>query len=201
MVLLAVVFVTVNLGVLPPWLRTGRARGAIAGLAVLQAVAMVSWNTASEVSLRHVGLREIRDTVATEFRRVNDFGVDEYLPNPRTMPRLMDECRGIRSAAPGGRYELRLTITALDAGRCIHVRRYWNTRFKAWIGGVETPVYATADGEILLAPAGRSGQLRLRFMQPGYVKHSALLSVVALVVLVFSVAFRLKGTQPLSLGC
>lgn len=195
MVLLAVVFVTVNLGVLPTWLRTGRVRGTIAGLSVLQAVAMVAWNTASEVSLRHVGLQEIRDTVADEFHRVEDFGIDEYLPNPRTMPRLDDDCRTVRSAARGGRYDMRMTITAVDAGRCIHVPRYWNTRYKAWIAGVETPVYATEDGEILLVPGGRSGQLHLRFTQPGYVKQSALLSVVALVMLVFSFAFQQKNQR------
>lgn len=192
MVLLAVVFVTANLGVLPSWLRTGRMRGAIAGLSVLQAVAMVSWNTASELSLRHVGQQEIRDTVAVEFGRMNDFGIDEYLPNPRTMPRLEDDCRVLRSTAPGGRYEMRMTITALDADRCIQVPRYWNTRYKAWIAGVETPVYATEEGEILLAPAGRSGELRLRFTQPDYVRNSALLSIVALVILVFSFAFQPK---------
>jgi hypothetical protein len=89
---------------------------------------------------------------------------------------------------------MRMTITTAGADRCIHVPRYWNTRFKAWIAGVETTVYATADGEILLAPAGRSGQLHLRFTQPGYVKYSALLSAVALVVLVLRFGIPRKKT-------
>ena len=190
MTLLVVFFVTVNLRVLPQRLRSDTARGALAGLAALQAVVLVLWNTASELSLRHIGLREIERAVAVESRRENDFGIDEYLPQPRMLPRPGPQCRAVRTESPGGRYEMRLLIAAADADVCIHIPRYWNTRYAAWIDGVATPVYANADGEILLAPRGRAGQLRLRLTQPGYVKLSTFLSVIAAMLLVVSVARR-----------
>lgn len=195
MTLLVVILVTVNLRVLPRWLRSNSVFGALAALTILQAIALVLWNTASDLSARHIALGEIEAEVAVESQRKDGFGIDEYLPNPRMLLRPIGKCRAIRSELPEGRYEMKLVIAADDAETCIHVPRYWNTRYAAWIDGEETPVYANAVGEILLAPGGRTGLLRLRFTQPDYVRLSTFLSGGAAALLLIWVARRRRVSQ------
>jgi hypothetical protein len=188
MSLLAVVFVTANLPALPPRLRSDRAFGAIALVAVLQAAALVAWNTWTELSPRRVGLDEIRAEVARDAEDEEGFGVDEYLPQPRVVPRTPSNCRLIRPVAPQGLYEFALEIGAADAGTCIHVPRYWNVRYAAWIGGVATPVYGDEAGEIVVAPGGQTGTLIVRYTRPSYVTASTFVSLAAAALLVLGAA-------------
>jgi hypothetical protein len=78
-------------------------------------------------------------------------------------------------------------VVAGDADACIHIPRYWNTRYAASIDGVPIPVYADQNGEMLIAPAGRAGVLDLRFTSPGYVSISTLLSGAAALFLLLRV--------------
>ena len=179
MILLVVIFVTVNLPALPPRLRGDTVLRGLAVLAVLQASALVLWNTAAELSIRPMDIRDIEARLAVESQFKDGFGIDEYLPQPRVLPRPPVECGAVQTMEPNGRYEMRFVIAPGDANACVHVPRYWNTRYAAWIDDRATPVYANADGEVLVAPGGRGGRLSLRFTKPGYVTLSTLLSGAA----------------------
>jgi len=187
MTLLVVIFVTVNLGALPGRLRSGAALGALAGVAILQAAALVLWNTASDLSVSRFDVRTIERELLVESQRTDGFGVDEYLPHPRVLPQAGARCPQFRSVSPQGRYEMSLPIGPEDAGVCIHVPRYWNTRYAASIDGEATPVYANTAGEIVVVPDGRAGVATLRFTRPAYVTFSMYLSGAAAVVLIIGV--------------
>jgi hypothetical protein len=191
LILLVVILVAANLGALPPRLRSDRALAALAWLAVLQTTVFVLWNSAGELSLRHVEVSEIVREVGVESRRAGGFGIDEYLPDPRMLPRPAVPCRAVRTVVPQGRYEMSFMIAPQDADSCLHVRQYWNTRYAASIDGAATPVYADAGGEILIVPGGRAGIVTLRFTRPAYVTVSMLLSGVAALLLFAAVARRL----------
>ena len=75
-------------------------------------------------------------------------------------------------------------------------RRYWNTRYAAWIDGEAVPVYADAAGEIVIAPHGMGGVLTLRYTRPAYVTFSVFLSGAAAVLLLIGVARRLHRPIP-----
>jgi len=183
MTLLTVLFVTVNLPALPPWLRSRTVLSGIGVVAVLQAAALVAWNTAEEVSLRATPLHEIDAYIANEREHTSGFGIDEYLPQPRRLPRLAQHCTTVRTLEPDSRYEMDFEIVADDAAGCIHIPRYWNTRYQAAIDGLSTAVYADARGEVLIAPEGRAGRLTVRFASPSYVKLSTWLSLAAALLL------------------
>jgi hypothetical protein len=184
--LLVTIFVIANLGVLPRRLRSNRALAAIAGLAILQAMVFVLWNSAEELSARRVPVQEIEREVAVESQRKDGFGIDEYLPNPRMLPRPDAACRVTRSVAQGGRYRMSFVLDPVDADACIHIPRYWHTRYTASIDGHPIDVYADAAGEIVIAPHGRSGVFELRFTQPAYVRFSNYLSSAAAVLLLIA---------------
>jgi len=188
--LLVAIFVTTNLRALPPQLRSNRALGGLAGLAVLQAIVFTLWNSAEELSVRRLQTGEIEQTVAVESQLTGGFGIDEYLPQPRMLPSVGDKCPSVRSVLAAGPYEMSFTITPDDADACIHVPRYWNTRYAAWIDGEAVPVYADAAGEIVIAPHGRNGVLTLRYTRPAYVTFSVFLSGAAALLLLIGVARR-----------
>jgi hypothetical protein len=91
---------------------------------------------------------------------------------------------------------MRVRIAPEDADACIHVPRYWNTRYAASIDGEATPVYASTDGEIVIVPDGRSGALTLRFTRPSYVSFSMYLSVAAALVLLIAIPWSLRRRPP-----
>lgn len=199
MALLVVIFVTTKLGALPLRLRSDMALGALAALAMLQAAVFVVWHTTQELSTRRVALEEIEREVAVESRKTEGFGIDEYLPHPRMLPAPDEECRVVRTIVPEeGRYEMSFVIAAGDRDACIHVPRYWNVRYTASIDGEATPVYADAEGNILLVPEGRHGEARLQVARPPYVRLSLWLSGVAAVLLLIGVArsFLLPARLP-----
>jgi 6-pyruvoyl-tetrahydropterin synthase-like protein len=192
MTLLVVIVVVVNLGTLAESLKGDGTRAALAAIAVLQAVALVVWNTNSELSTRRLSREEIATQVAIESQRVGDFGIDEYLPNPNQVPRPPETCREILTVPRGGRYEMSVIVAAGDADSCIHIPRFWNTRFEARFDGKKLPVYADSNGEILIAPRGGAGRIDVRFGRPAYVTAASLVSLIALGLLVamFAVARR-----------
>lgn len=177
--LLAVLIVTIGLPVLPPRLRSKSVLRGLGVLAVLQAVALVAWNTKDEVSIRPVPIAAIEERIAVESQIKDGFGIDEYLPQPRLLPRLKRACADIRTIQPGDRNEMGYAIGLDDRDACIHVPRYWNTRYVASIDGVATRVYADQNGEVLIGPGGKPGLLSLRVRDPGYVTFANLLSVAA----------------------
>jgi hypothetical protein len=182
MTLLAVLLVALNLELLPSVLKRRASLHAIGVVAVLQAAAMVLWNTAGELSLRELPMQEIEANLAEEIHRTEGWGIDEYLPNPDSVPSL--DCPEMRSVSPPGHYQIRLEIAPDEADACVHVPRYWNVRYVASIDGEAVRVSANADGEILIAPSGRSGRLKLRFARPRYVSLAGALSVLSAVMLV-----------------
>lgn len=188
MVLLIVIFVTVNFRALPDRLRGGLAPKALVGVAILQAIALVLWNTRSDLSLGLLETRNIETEVGVESRRTGGFGIDEYLPKPRALPRPGDKCRVYRTVAPEGRYQMRFAVAAQEADTCVRIPRYWNTRYAAWIGGAALPVYANAAGEIVIAPSGRDGTVVLRFVRPRYVTWALVVSGVSAVILIAGLA-------------
>ena len=188
--LLCVLFVTVNLPALPSRLRSPIVLRALGVLAVLQAVALVAWNTRDEVSMRATPLEEIDAYIANESQYTSGFGIDEYLPQPRLLPRRPGPCAAVRTVQPEQRYELHQHIGAGDSGDCIHVPRYWNVRYAAFVDGVPTPVFADARGELLFAPVGRAGLLTVTFSRPWYVSLANLLSAAAALLLLARVARR-----------
>jgi hypothetical protein len=188
MVLLIVIFVTRNLQKLPLRLRNDTVLGALAGLAILQAAVFVLWNSASELSISRVEIREIEQKLAFESRQTAGFGIDEYLPHPRTRPSSSEDCPAVRTVSPHERYEMSFVIHPDDADACIHVPRYWNTRYAASIDGNPTPVYANITGEILIVPEGKAGVLTLRFTRPTYVTFATVLASVAALLLLIGFA-------------
>jgi hypothetical protein len=188
LILLVVIFVNSNLRALPQQLRSDIALAGLAGLAILQSVVFVLWNTATYLSARPVDIKEIEEALAVGSTRTEGFGIDEYLPHPRMFPIPAEECRVVRSLLPEGRYEMSFEIASRDADACIHIPRYWNTRYVASIDGDPSPVYANEEGEILIVPRGRAGVVTLRFARPGYVTFSAFLSGAAAVLLLIGVA-------------
>jgi len=188
LILLVVIFLAANFDGLAPRLRTDTALRAFAVVAVLQAAVFVLWNSAEELSLRRIDAAEIEREVAVESQRTAGFGIDEYLPHPRMAPGPGDRCTATRTVSTEGRYEMSFVIAPHEAGSCIHVPRYWNTRYAAAIDGTATPVYADADGEIVIVPDGRAGVVTLRFTRPAYVTLSMVLSSVAAVLLLAVVA-------------
>jgi hypothetical protein len=188
MTLLCVLLVTVNIDCLPTVLRKPVTLRVLALLAILQAVAMVLWNTAGELSLRRVPVQEIARTVAEQGQRTEGWGIDEYLPNPASAPPQLAGCRDIRRVVPTGSNDLEFVIEPGDDDVCIHVPRYWNVRYAAWVDGQAVPVGANSDGEIIIAPAGSSGLLELRFTRPRYVATSAVLSILSCGLLVGLIA-------------
>lgn len=177
--LLAVIFVTSNLRALPARWRTEGALAAVAALTVLQAAVVVLWDSAPFLSMRRVEAAEIQERLALESRQMKGFGVDEYLPDSRILPRPEQDCPAVRRAVPSEAGAMRWSIPTVDADTCIHIPRYWNVRYAATIDGTPTPVYATAAGEILLMPGGRSGAVSLRVVRPTYATLSNLLSIAA----------------------
>ena len=196
--LIVTIFVTANLRALPRRLRSDLALAAIAGLAILQAMVFVLWNSAEELSARRVQVRAIEREVAVESQRKDGFGIDEYLPNPRLLPRPGEACRTIRSVPQGGRYEMTFPVTPYDADSCIHIPRYWNPRYAASIDGQATPVYADRAGEILIAPRGRTGVATLRFTRPAYARLSNVVSsaAAAAAVVMLVIAGVLRWSRP-----
>ena len=89
-----------------------------------------------------------------------------------------------------GRYHMSFVIAPDDAETCVHVSRYWNTRYAAWIDGEATPVYADTAGEIVIVPRGRVGELTLRYTRPAYVSFSESLSAAAAALLLIGIARR-----------
>lgn len=187
--LLVVILVCDNLHALPRRLRSDSVLGALAALAVLQAAVFVLWHTASRLSTERVDLQEIEVALARESRRMEGFGVDEYLPDLQMAPSPADNCPALRSVLPEGRYEWSFEIAADESDACIHIPRYWNVRYAASINGEATPVYANAEAEILIVPAGQHGRLSLHLTEPDYVRVSTLLSGVAAILWLVGVAW------------
>ena len=186
--LLVTIFVTVNLRALPLQLQRDTILGSVAGLAVLQAGVFILWNSASELTARRFEVQEIEQELASESLRTEGFGIDEYLPHPRMLPSPDERCGAVRSVVPTGRYEMSFVIALGDADACIHIPRYWNTRYAASIDSEVTPVYANTAGEMIIVPRGRVGVVTLRFKQPGYVTFSIFLSVAAAMYLLIGIA-------------
>ena len=92
--LIVTIFVTANLRALPRRLRSDLALAAIAGLAILQAMVFVLWNSAEELSARRVQVRAIEREVAVESQRKDGSG-------SMSICRIRGCCRGqVRRAAP-----------------------------------------------------------------------------------------------------
>jgi hypothetical protein len=188
--LLTALIVAVGLPALPQRLRSPAVLRGLALVGVLQATALVAWNARDEVSLRPMPVRAIEARIAVESQLKDGFGIDEYLPQPRLLPRLDGECAYVRTMEPNGRYEMSYVVVAGYADACIHIPRYWNTRYVASIDGVPTPVYGDRNGEVLIAPEGRSGLLTVRFASTGYVMLANVLSAAAALLLLVRVARR-----------
>jgi hypothetical protein len=188
MILLTVVFVFANLAALPERLRNGAAQQLIAGVAVLQAVTLVVWNTWADLSLLPMDTRTIERNVGVESQRTGGFGIDEYLPQLREVPRHDAPCRSPRTIAPDGRYEMSFPVARDDAHACIRIPRYWNTRYEATIDGSPARVYGNAAGEMVLVPSGREGVARIWYGRPKYVTVAWIVSAVSAILLVFSFA-------------
>lgn len=187
--LIVVLFVVLNIHSLPRWLRGERALNGVAMLAVIQGVVFVLFSTWSDISTERLGIDEINGELAKEKTRMEGFGIDEYLPQPRVLPRAGTECPSATTVIPSGRTDLSFVI-ADNASACIHVPRYWNVRYAAYVSGQPIPVFADSSGEILLLPEGRSGVAELRFTRPSYVTFSAYLSVATAILLVVGLAWR-----------
>jgi len=150
-------------------------------------VAFILFYTWSDVSTRRLGIEEINGELAKEMTRLEGFGIDEYLPQLRVLPRAGTECPSLTTVMPSGRIDLSFVI-ADDAGTCIRVPRYWNIRYAAYVSGQPIPVFADSSGEILLLPEGRSGMAELRFTRPAYVTFSAYLSIATAILLLAGLA-------------
>ena len=138
--------------------------------------------------MRRLSREEIETQVAIESQRVGDFGIDEYLPNPNHVPRPPGPCREVLNVPRGGRYEVSFNLGAGHADSCIHIPRFWNTRYEARFDGKVLPVYADSNGEILISTRGRAGRIDLRFGQPAYVTAASLVSLIALALLLATLA-------------
>lgn len=191
MILLVVIFTIANMPALPQRLRSNTILAGLAGLGVLQATVFILWNTAADISIRPVEIQMIERELLVESQRTDGFGIDEYLPQPRMLPRPDEECGPVESVVPQGQYEMRFLI-ASDDNACIHVPRYWNTRYTATIDDDAIPVYANEAGEILVVPQGRTGLLTLRFSRPTYVTFSMYLSAAAAMLLLIWVVGRVS---------
>jgi len=189
--LLAVIFIVSNYRWLPRQLRKDALLDAIAVLAVLQATVFVLFYTVSDISIRRVPIGHIEGELAKEERRLEGFGIDEYLPQPRLLPRPETPCPSVRTVAPAGLRETSFVIEKNDIDRCIHLPRYWNTRYLASIDGEELPVLADPDDEVLLVPEDRSGIVTVRFGRPDYVRFSDYLSAASAIVLLLFIAWSL----------
>ena len=189
--LLAVVFIVSTFRWLPRSLRSDALINAIAILAVLQATVFVLFYTASDVSIRRVPLAEIQGELAKEERRLHGFGIDEYLPQPRTLPRPETPCSSVRTVVPAGRREISFVIKKSDIDHCIHLPRYWNSRYVASIDGEEIPVLASQGSEILVVPEGRSGTVTVSFSRPDYVRFSDYLSAASAIMMLLGMAWAL----------
>jgi hypothetical protein len=179
LMLLLVIIVAASLSALPEKLASPGLHAIVACVATVQATAFVLWHTSSDISVRRVTQQEIEQGLAVESRRTQGWGIDEYRPNPRTVPTLTESCRDVGSVDSDGGSTMRFAIGADDAYHCIHVGRFWNVRFAASIDGHATPVYADRDGEIAIAPRGRAGVATIRYEQPRYALASMLVSAIA----------------------
>jgi hypothetical protein len=191
--LLVVVFVMIHFRSLPRSLGGERVLDGVAALAVVQGATLVLFYTWSDISTRQLQVEEINTVLAEEMRRLDGFGIDEYLPQPREWPRPAPECPVIRTLVPGVTPDIELVIEEGDARTCIHVPRYWNVRYAASVGGKSLPVFADSRGEILLDPAGHTGTLTLRFARPVYVTYSAYLSAGAAILIFGGMVWRRRG--------
>lgn len=194
--LLAVLFFVIHARSLPARLATERVLDGVAVLAVIQSATLVLFYTWSDISTRRLQAEEIDTVLAEEMRRLEGFGIDEYLPQPREWPRPDVECATVRSLALGVPPGMQLVIGEGDARTCIHVPRYWNIRYVAFLDDEPVPVFADPQGEILLDPAGRTGTLSLRFAQPAYVTYAAYLSAGAAIILLGGLVRRRRGAGP-----
>lgn len=185
---LVVLFVFVNFHSLPGKLRNQSLLHVLAVLAVCQGIVFVLFYTWSDVSTRQLGIDEINGELAKEMTRLEGFGIDEYLPQPRALPRTGTDCRRTTTVAIDNPADIRFNIPESEASHCIHVPRYWNIRYAAYVNGQRIPVFADSQGEVLLLPDGQSGVTDLRFTRPLYVTLSAWLSgaTAFLLLIVFS---------------
>jgi hypothetical protein len=186
--LLAVVFVTPRLRVLPSRVLNRRNFAIVAAICVLQAAAFILWNTAGYLSIRAIELSETLSQLENERIRTKGFGVDEYLPSPGLQTRVGSQCRSFRNVQSVGAYELTFQIAPSDADVCIQIARFWNTRYAAWVAGERIPVYADTEGEIVIVPGGRAGVAELRYTRPSYVTIAAWTSAAAGLTLLMLVA-------------
>lgn len=185
---LVVLFVFVNFRSLPGKLRGDLLLKGIAVLAVLQGVVFVLFYTWSDLSTRRLGIEEINGELAKEMTRLEGFGIDEYLPQARVLPRAGSECQHTATVEIDDPTDLSFSIPESEASHCIHVPRYWNVRYAADVNGEQIPVFADSHGEILLVPGGRYGGAALRLTRPAYVTFSGWLSLVtaSLLLVVFA---------------
>jgi hypothetical protein len=197
--LLVVIFIADNLSALPDRLRSRTMLGAVAIIALVQGATFVVWRTVDAFSVSAMSRPEIEAKLVEDTLMVDGFGVAEYLPDSRHVPRPPDDCDVVRRVTPEWRDRMtRFEIAATDAEACIHIPRYWHARYAAQIAGTPVPVYGNPDGEILIVPAGRYGEATLNVAHPPYVRYATLLSAVAaaifLVGLAWSIASKLRGS-------
>lgn len=190
MTLLAVVFIVVNFSALPARLRADRWMILAGAVGVLQAAAVVAWNSAEHLSTRALALSEIEAEVARERTVSQGFGIDEYLPQLRHLTGPTDPCADVVTVALQDPRRIQFPVDTAVAGRCLHIPRYWNVRYVASVDGEPIPVYGDARGEILLVPGDRSGVLVLELGRPPYVTAATAVSVVALGLLLVGLVRR-----------
>jgi len=186
---LVVLFVFVNFRSLPGKLRGDVLLRGLALLAVLQGIVFVLFYTWSDLSTRRLGIEEINGELAKEMTRLEGFGIDEYLPQPRVLPRPPTACQQTTTVTIEDPADLAFRIPESEASHCIHVPRYWNVRYAAYLNARRIPVFADAQGEILLLPEGQYGAADLRITRPWYVTFSAWLSGATLSLCLITLAW------------
>jgi uncharacterized membrane protein len=186
--LLVVILVISNFQSLPQGLRSEKFVTVISLLAVAQATVFVLFYTVPDISLRRLDIDEINGELAKEMLRLEGFGIDEYLPQPRMLPRPRSQCHSIQTVAPNGFYRMRFAIKKDETGTCIHIPKYWNTRYIASIDGSRVPVFADANGDILIVPDSKTGIVTVNFSRPVYVTLSTYLSGASALLLLLGLA-------------
>ena len=174
-------------------LRSDLALAAIAGLAILQAMVFVLWNSAEELSARRVQVRAIEREVAVESQRKDGFGIDESC-------RICGCCRGqVRRAARSQRSAGRSVRDDLSgyAARCRFLHPH-SALLESALRGVDRwpgdPGLRGPRRRDPHRPRGRTGVATLRFMRPAYVRLSNFVSsaaaAAAVVMLIIAGALR-----------
>ena len=124
--------------------------------------------------------------------QVKGWGISEYTPNRLTMTNVLKE--------PGCTQQINRRIyrkegnnhiinIPSDPGDCfLHLPFFWNVRFKAVVDDVETDIFSTERGEMLIPLRSGNRQVSVLFTKPWYVQMSrAVSAVVALILLGWAV--------------